>query len=178
MSKPTPKPTSTTLILSVSDRGGPGKTTSLVLIADYLASRGRTFSPVECDLGNCASPAGFSHWFTQPVNRLDLRSIDDCDALLEQAAQSGLEFVLADLPANSSTDLLDWIEQSTSPAILKKMGLRLMAVCPVDESSGAPEGVTVWMAALAERAEYLIMLNRRSYDRKSKARPTVAAQFQ
>ena len=175
MSKPTTKSVKTTLVVSASDRGGDGKTTGLVLVADYLATAGHTFSPVDCDMGNCDTPAGFSHWFNSPVTRYDLRSIDDCDMLLTQAAQSGLGFVLADFPANSSTDLVEWLEQSASPGVLTELGLRLIAACPVDQSSGAPESAAAWMAAFGERAEYLIMLNRKGYERKSKANPTDTA---
>jgi hypothetical protein len=171
MSKTKLTPT-TTLVLSASDRGGDGKTTSLVLVADKLASAGRTFSVIDCDMGNCDTPAGFSHWFSKPVDRLDLKSVDDCDALLEQASGSGLEYILADLPANSSAGLIDWLEQSTDPETLREMGLRLIAVCPVDQSSGAPESAAVWMSALGDRADYIVMLNRKTYSPKSKAHPT------
>jgi hypothetical protein len=177
MSNPTPKPMTTTLILSASDRGGDGKTTSLVLIADYLASSGRTFAPVDCDTGNCGTAAGFSHWFNGPVDRLDLRSRDDCDALLQQSAQSGVEFILADLPANSSMDVAEWLQESATPEILQELGVRLLAICPVDQSSGAPESASAWMAALGSQADYLVMLNRKALVLRSRARPDVDTAF-
>jgi hypothetical protein len=171
MSKSNPNPIKTTLVVSASDRGGDGKTTGMVLIANYLAETGRQFVPIDCDMGNCDTPAGFSNWFPKPVTRLDLRSVDDCDTLLQHSSESGLEFVLADLPANSSTDLVDWIEETASAHTLKRLGLRILAVCPVDQSSGAPESAAAWMTAFGERAEYLVMLNRKTFSRKSKARP-------
>src|SRR5689334_2334210 len=139
MSKNTSNPIKTNLVLAAADRGGPGKTTSVVLASDYLAANKRSWGPIECDLANCTTPAGFSHWFSEPINRLDLSCVDDCDTLLRQSSQSGLEYVVVDLPANSSADLVDWLDETATPSILKALGLRIIALCPVDQSSGAPE---------------------------------------
>ena len=98
----------TTLILTAGGRGGSAKTTSLALIADWLVTKGRSFSVVDCDLENAGTPSAFGNWFGGKANQLDLRDPEACDALLRQSSQSGTEFVLCDLPANRSGDLIDW----------------------------------------------------------------------
>jgi hypothetical protein len=173
----TPPPLITTLALSASDRGGDGKTTALVLTADKLARDRRTFAPIDCDMGNCNTEGGFSHWFREPIARLDLRCRDDCDELLRRASNSGLEFVLADLPANSSMDVAEWLQESVSAEMLRELKVRLLAICPVDQSSGAPESTSAWMAALGPLADYLIVLNRRSPVVRSRARPEIDTAF-
>jgi hypothetical protein len=159
----------TTLILTAGGRGGSAKTTSLALIADCLVTKGRSFSVVDCDLENAGTPSAFGNWFGGKANQLDLRDPEACDTLLRQSSQSGTEFVLCDLPANSSGDLIDWLETVATPELIQALGLRLITVCAVSPAAGAAESAAHWMATLGERSTYLVTLSRIGFERKPKA---------
>lgn len=160
----------TTLILTAGGRGGSAKTTNLALIADRLSETGRRYGIIDCDLENAGTPSAFAHWFGGHAAQLDLRDVEACDALLRQACQSGAEFVLCDLPANSSGDLADWLENVATPDLIRALGLRLITLCSVNPTAGAAESAAHWMETLGERSSYLVALSRTGFERRPKAR--------
>lgn len=160
--------TPTTLVLVCGGRGGVGKTTSLMLIADYLSVKGQKFALIDCDTENAGTPASFSHWFNGKTNKLDLREVADLDTLLRQSAGAGVPYVLADLPANATGDIADWLENVATPKAIESLGLRIIAVGAVNPSVGSGDSVLQWMDTLGSRATYLVTLNRTQYERKVK----------
>jgi MinD-like ATPase involved in chromosome partitioning or flagellar assembly len=60
-----------TLVLTAGGRGGNGKTTALVALTDYLASKGIKQTLIDCDTENAGQPACFSHWLHGKGNALD-----------------------------------------------------------------------------------------------------------
>ena len=81
-----------TLVLTAGGRGGNGKTTALVALTDYLASKGIKQTLIDCDTENAGQPACFSHWLHGKGNALDLRNPIDRDRLLTDSAESGSQF--------------------------------------------------------------------------------------
>src|ERR1700737_116248 len=71
-----------TLVLTAGGRGGNGKTTALVALTDYLASKGIKQTLIDCDTENAGQAACFSHWPHGKGNALDLRNPIDRDRLL------------------------------------------------------------------------------------------------
>jgi hypothetical protein len=165
---PTKTKPATTLILTAGGRGGSGKTTTLALIADHLEAQGRGCGIIDCDLENAGTPSAFGNWFGGKASQLDLRDVEACDTLLRQASQSGAEFCLADLPANSSGDLADWLENVATPDLIRSLGLRIVTVCAVNPTAGAAESASHWMSTLGERSRYLVALNRTQFERRPK----------
>src|SRR5258707_1656386 len=108
----------TQLILTMGGRGGVGKTVALVAIADYLQAKGQKFFCTDCDTENGGKLTSFGHWFHGKAETLNLRNTSDCDKLLEGSGNSGVPFVLADLPANSSGDVARWWKEVVTPGNL------------------------------------------------------------
>lgn len=164
----TKQPTQTTLIIPCTDDGGVGKTTNLVLISDYLKSKDQKLALFDCDTSNFGKPSCFSHWFGGKTNKLDLRDEGDLDSLLSQSAGSGAAWAIADLPANSSGDIVNWLKTVATPKAIERLGLRIIAVGAINPTLGSCESVVQSMQMLGSRASYLITLNRTQYDRKIK----------
>jgi hypothetical protein len=165
--------TQTTLVIPCTDDGGVGKTTDLVLIADYLKSKDQKLALFDCDTANAGKPSSFAHWFGGKANQLDLRDEADLDTLLSQSASSGVGWALADLPANSSGDIANWLKTVATPRAIECLGLRIIAVGALNPTLGSCESVVQSMEMLGPRATYLIALNRTQYDRKIKSAETV-----
>lgn len=156
--------------MTAGGRGGSAKTTDLALVADHLFATGRTCSIIDCDLENTGTPSSFANWFGSKANQLDLRDPEACDMLLRKTAQSGAEFCLCDLPANSSGDLVDWLETVATPELIESLGLRMVTICAINPTAGAAESAVHWMDALGERSAYLVMLSRTGFERRPKPR--------
>lgn len=155
----------TTLLLTLGGRGGTGKTLCLVAIADYLRCKGSKLVAIDCDTENAGKLSSFSHWFNRRAHALNLRNLSDCDKLLKSSATSGVPFVLADLPANSSADISDWWKDVATPDVLNELGLTIIGVGSVTASHGAAESVVEWISSLGESISYLVVLNRISFER-------------
>src|SRR6266436_6516762 len=120
--------THTTLIWPGCELGGTAKTTSLIVHADYLRSKGHKVALFDCDTSKVGDISSFSHWFGGKVNTLDLRDLADCDRLLHQAATAGVPFCLVDLPANSGSEISELLNQVATTKTLHSLGLKLIAV--------------------------------------------------
>ncbi|WP_244232765.1 nucleotide-binding protein [Methylacidiphilum caldifontis] len=88
--------------MSIGSKGGTGKTTAMLLIADWLFSKGKQVQIIEADLENAGKVGGISHWFGDCL-RLDIRTARECDMVLETAAEN--EFSIVDLPANCGAEI-------------------------------------------------------------------------
>jgi CobQ/CobB/MinD/ParA family nucleotide binding protein len=166
-----------TLILTCGGRGGTGKTTSMVAFADMLQAKGQKFAVIDCDTENANKISSFSHWFGGKANALDLRDVADCDRLLQQTSTAGVPFVLADLPANSSADLSDWLVEVATPKTLRALNINMIAIGAVSASPGSPASIAHWMSVLGDRASYVITLNRTQFERRVRPRETTFAEW-
>jgi hypothetical protein len=169
----TKQPIQTTLVIPCTDDGGVGKTTDLVLIADYLKAKDQKLALFDCDISSAGKASSFAHWFGGQANHLDLRDEADLDSLLSRSAGCGVGWAIADLPANSSGDIADWLKTVATPKAIERLCLRIIAVGALNPTLGSCESVVQSMEMLGSRATYLIALNRTQYDRKIKSAETV-----
>jgi hypothetical protein len=167
MSKPS---FSATLALTAGGAGGNGKTTMSVLFADYLVSRHFKATFIDCDTENAGDAKAFSHWLQGKGNTLDLRDPDDRDKLITGSANTGVQIVLADLPANSTGDLSRWLTEVATVELLREAGLNVVAICMVVPGYGGAQSAVKWIRTLGKRASYLVCLNRIHHEMKP--RPT------
>lgn len=154
----------TVVTITCGGRGGTGKTSVLVAIADYLESRGTKRALIDCDTENAGQPTCFSHWLDGKGNVLNLRNPDDRDRLLTDSAESGVPFVLVDLPANATGDISIWLQDVATAALIRDMGLTVIALGVVTPSPGSARSVVKWVENLGDRARYLVALNRIDYE--------------
>jgi CobQ/CobB/MinD/ParA nucleotide binding domain len=153
------------LIFTMGGRGGVGKTSSIVAIADYLHTRGHKFLVTDCDTENAGKTSSISHWFKDVAIPLNLRSIDDCDKLLDGSSKAKAPYVLADLPSNAAGDLAPYWKGIITPETLAELGLGVIAVGVITPSIASGESVYQWIDTLGPNIQYLIALNRLSFER-------------
>jgi len=152
------------LIFPMGGKGGLGKTLVAMLIADLLQSKGHKVVCVDCDAENANEGGSFNDWLGGKAMTLNLRDGADRDRLLEDSAASGAEFVVADLPGNSSGDLSGWLQNVATVQAIQMLGLDVVAVGCVTHEQESAASVVKWVRALGERARYLIVLNRKALE--------------
>jgi CobQ/CobB/MinD/ParA nucleotide binding domain len=156
--------TRTQLVMVQGGLGGVGKTVTMVAIADYLQTKGLKFACADCDMENQGKLRSFGHWFNGKTAQLDLRDTGDCDKLLEGSANAGSPFVLADLPSNSSGDIVKYWKDIVTREVLNELNLSILSVGVVTTARGSAESVCQWIDALGSNVQYLIALNRLSFE--------------
>ncbi len=162
-SKPIESSVLPTLILPAGDKGGLGKTWTLALSADWLASRGIPFVPIDCDLGNHGKNMSFGHYFPpDAVGQLNLRVEEDRTRLLSCALENEVGLTLADLPANSGPDFRAWWKRFNLTEELSGFGLRVILVGVITSESGTFGGFLDWVEVMQSSVSYVVMLNRKA----------------
>ncbi len=151
----------TQLILTMGGKGGVGKTLALVAIADYLQSKNHKLVLLDCDTENAQQPTCFNHWLGGKAVTLNLRHPLDRDRLLSDSAGSGAQFVLADLPGNSTGDLAVWLQDVATLDLIQELGMSVIAVGAATPEAGSAGSVVKWITTLGDRATYLVILNRK-----------------
>jgi CobQ/CobB/MinD/ParA nucleotide binding domain len=141
-------------------KGGVGKTLALVAITDYLYSKNSKLALVDCDTENAQQSTCFNHWLGGKAVTLNLRHPLDRDRLLSDSAGTDAQFVLVDLPGNSTGDLSVWLQDVATLDLIEEMGLGIIAVGAATPQAGSAASVVKWITTLGDRATYLVVLNR------------------
>ncbi|ACD83834.1 Transfer origin protein, TraL, ATPase [Methylacidiphilum infernorum V4] len=144
------------LFMTIGAKGGTGKTTAMLLIADWLLSKGKNVQIIEADLENSGKAGGISHWFEDCL-RVDIRSARECDMILETAAEN--EYTLVDLPANSGAEIKGWWKELITPQVLTEMKVEVIAVGSVTPYPGSAGGIFDWAAVFQDSCRYLVAKN-------------------
>ena len=150
------------LYITLGGKGGVGKTVIAVLLADFLNKLEIPFLAYDCDTENAGKAAAFSTAYPQ-AERVNLRSIADCDRLITEAAQH--EITIADLPANASGDFLEWWEAVSQPETLEALNLEVVGIGSITPEPGTFASVAQWASSLQDSMRYVISLNHRTQQR-------------
>ena len=158
-----------TLIFTMGGKGGVGKTLTLTSLADFLMSKGGSFQAYDCDGENAGKDSAFSAALPG-VGRPNLRSLSDCDKLLNAAADGSESVTLADLPANASGDFMEWWDQVINPDTLGALNLRLIGIGVITPEPGTLASVIEWARRMQDNAGYIVAMNQR-VDQRVKVEP-------
>ena len=153
-----------TLIIPSSEKGGIGKTLTCVALANYLRDMGHKVACFDFDTGNQGDTGCLAHWCSGNANVLSLRNWEHRDRLLTDAVDSGADYIVADLPANSIADLGTWFDNVATAELISEIGLRLIAVPVITPESSTAKSAVKWISQLRDRATYLVALNRIDYE--------------
>lgn len=151
-----------TLNISLGAKGGVGKTLAVLSIADFLTANNVPFAAFDCDTENAGKAAAFSTAYPK-AQSINLRSIKDCDKLLNAAAET--ELTIADLPANAGGDFLAWWDQVATPETLEALNLQIVGIGVITPEAGSFAAIAQWASCLGCRVKYIIGLNHRTQQR-------------
>ena len=143
------------LIITAGGKGGTGKSVALLTLADYLKTNGVSYAAIDADTENSGKASAFSSYLESRL--VNLRSISDCDKLLEIAAEN--EITLADTPANASGDIMPWFDSVIHPDILDALNLEITILGAITPEAGSFASLCQWAAALQDKVQYVVALN-------------------
>lgn len=145
------------LIITLGGKGGVGKTSGLVTLADYLTVSGRSFVALDADGENRNKTTAFSHAVPH-AEAIKLHKMESMDRLLQVAAENGL--VLVDLPANASREFIAWFDSVVTEDILDELNLEICGLGSITCKPGTFASVAEWAGRLQHKFTYIIVLNR------------------
>ena len=143
------------VILSMGGKGGVGKTSIIVGLAEWFDTNQIPVKLLDLDTENKAR-GSLTHFFGGSVPKINIHSPAGLDAFVDHLAE-GAPVVLADMGAGSGQVTYDWFE-SMYPDIAKT-GIEFTAIGVVTSDPASVESVLSWAAHLQNRAAYLIVEN-------------------
>ena len=162
------------IFITLGGKGGVGKTIFAVLLADYLAKHEIPFLAFDCDTENVGKAAAFSSAYPA-AEKVNLRSVADCDQLITRAAKS--EITIADLPANASGDFLEWWDAVSQPQTLNELNLEVIGIGSITPEPGTFASVAQWASRLQDSMRYVVSLNHRTQQRVALPREKMFPEF-
>lgn len=151
------------LFTSGGDSGGNGKSVSLLLVADWLKSKGLKRAYIDADQGNKGTARSFEHFLQgQPVTRVDIQDPEDLDRIFNMTAKSEVD-VLVDLPAGASQNMKVWWEL-VDTSMFDEAGIQLITLIPVTPAPGSVENALEYLETVGPTGTFIICLNRMGYE--------------
>jgi len=141
-------------------KGGTGKTTTAVSLADFYHGAGVPVDLVDADVENRAR-GSFSHVFKE-APKIDIRAKHGLDDFVDLVVSNRARLVLADLGAGSGQDTFRWFNDMYDP--LSEAGIRFLAVGVITTEAASIDTLLGWAAELKNRTQYLIVRNHRNGD--------------
>jgi MinD-like ATPase involved in chromosome partitioning or flagellar assembly len=143
------------VILSMGGKGGVGKTSIMVGLAEWFALNQIPVKLLDLDTENKAR-GSLAHFFGGRVPKVNIHSPAGLDAFVDHLAD-GAPVVLADMGAGSGQVTYDWFE-SMYPDIAEA-GIAFTTIGVVTSDPASVESVLAWAADLQNRVAYLIVEN-------------------
>lgn len=144
-------------------KGGTGKTFTVASLIDAALRAGVSVSAVDCDSENAEKP-GALHRLVE-ATRYNLRSVGDCDALVQAAAASEARLTIADFPANAGGDFFGFAREIFQPDLLDALNLKVVNLAVITPEPASLASAIEWANVLEDRVDHVVVLNRRQIER-------------
>lgn len=143
------------VILSMGGKGGVGKTSVMVGLAEWFDTNRIPVKLLDLDTEN-KTRGSLTHFFGGRVPKVNIHSPAGLDAFIDHLAD-GAPVVLADMGAGSGQVTYSWFE-SMYPDIADA-GIAFTTIGIVTADPASVESVLAWGARLQNRVAYLIVEN-------------------
>jgi MinD-like ATPase involved in chromosome partitioning or flagellar assembly len=143
------------VILSMGGKGGVGKTSIMVGLAEWFDVNQIPVKLLDLDTENKAR-GSLTHFFGGRVPKVNIHSPAGLDAFIDHLAD-GAPVVLADMGAGSGQVTHEWFENMYPD--IADTGMAFTAIGVVTSDPASVESVLAWAARLQSRVSYLIVEN-------------------
>jgi MinD-like ATPase involved in chromosome partitioning or flagellar assembly len=143
------------VLLSMGGKGGVGKTSIMVALAEWFEANQVSVQLLDLDTENKAR-GSLTHYFGGTVPKVNIHTAAGLDAFVDYLAD-GLQIILADMGAGSGQITYDWFEKMYPNIIEARIGFTTIGVITADPAS--VESVLAWAAKLQKKVSYLIVEN-------------------
>jgi MinD-like ATPase involved in chromosome partitioning or flagellar assembly len=143
------------VILSMGGKGGVGKTSIMVGLAEWFALNQIPVKLLDLDTENKAQ-GSLTHFFGGRVPKVNIHSPAGLDAFIDHLAD-GAPVVLADMGAGSGQVTNEWFEAMYRD--VADAGIAFTTIGVVTSDPASVESVLSWAARLQNKVKYLVVEN-------------------
>jgi hypothetical protein len=143
------------VILSMGGKGGVGKTSIMVGLAEWFDTNRIPVKLLDLDTENKAR-GSLTHFFMGRVPKINIHSPAGLDAFIDYLAD-GAPVILADMGAGSGQVTYSWFESMYPDIADAGIAFTMIGIVTADPAS--VESVLAWAARLQDRVKYLIVEN-------------------
>ena len=140
-------------IFTAGGKGGVGKTTFMVALADWFTSRGEPYSLLDLDTEN-RTKGGLKNHHKNAVKTNIRKGLDVFLDILDNEEE---RVVLSDMGAGQGEMTTEWFSALYDE--VHEAGVRFLAVCMVTPDPASIESTLQWASDLQKRVNYLVVLN-------------------
>ncbi len=143
------------VILSMGGKGGVGKTSIMVGLAEWFAVNQIPVKLLDLDTENKAR-GSLAHFFGGLVPKVNIHSPAGLDGFIDHLAE-GAPVVLADMGSGSGQVTYEWFD--TMYPDIADAGIAFTTIGVVTSDPASVESVLSWAARLQDKVSYLVVKN-------------------
>jgi CobQ/CobB/MinD/ParA nucleotide binding domain len=142
------------VILTMGGKGGVGKTSFILCVAEWLGDQGIEFQMLDLDTENKAR-GSLKHYF-DAARKVNIHTPAGLDAFID-CLDTGPRIILADMGAGSGQVAHEWFDTMYDGA--QEMGISFTAIGIITPDPASVESVLSWAKALQNKVQYVIVEN-------------------
>jgi len=147
------------VILTMGGKGGVGKTSFMLSLAEWFASKEITLKLLDLDTEN-KTRGSLSHYFGRAARKVNIHTAAGLDSFIDYI-DDGISIVIADMGASSGQVTYDWFDSMFED--VQALGVGFTAIGIVTPDSASVESVLSWAAHLQNRVQYIVVENAITY---------------
>lgn len=142
------------IVFSLGSKGGTGKTTTTLAIAEWLMAQNQNCILLDLDIENKVK-GSLQHFYPQAA-KININTPAGLDAFVDHL-DGDVSVLLADMGASQGQVTFPWFDAMYEAVSALGVAFTGVAVCTDDPAS--VDGLLTWAAALQDRVEYLVVEN-------------------
>lgn len=143
------------VILTMGGKGGVGKTSFMLVLAEWFQSHEIPATLLDLDTEN-KSRGSLKHYFDGKVTKVNIHTAAGLDAFVDYLTE-GAPIILADMGASSGQVTHDWFDSMFED--VAATGVAFTAIGIVTPDPASVESVLNWAARLQDRVDYVVVEN-------------------
>ena len=147
------------VILTMGGKGGVGKTTFMLALVEWFASKEILVKLLDLDTEN-KTLGSLSHYFRSDAKKVNIHTAAGLDSFVDHI-DDGTSIVLADMGASSGQITYDWFDSMFED--VQALGVSFTAIGIVTPDPASVESVLSWADHLQSRVQYIIVENAITY---------------
>ncbi len=147
------------VILTMGGKGGVGKTSFMLALAEWFAGKEATLKLLDLDTEN-KTRGSLSHYFGRATKKVNIHTAAGLDSFIDYI-DDDTSIVLADMGASSGQVTYDWFDSMFED--VQALGVSFTAIGIVTPDPASVESVLSWAAHLQNRVQYIVVENAITY---------------
>src|SRR5208282_4216619 len=143
------------VILTMGGKGGVGKTSFMLALAEWFQSHEIPVTLLDLDTEN-KSRGSLKHYFDGTVTKVNIHTAAGLDAFVDNLAD-GAPIILADMGASSGQVTHEWFDSMFED--VAATGVAFTAIGIVTPDPASVESILSWAARLQDRVNYVVVEN-------------------